>query len=415
MLGPPFSPHIREHVSLSDNHLNVQLKNTGTTLWNVVLRMVLENNSGLRLETRPNAVQTSYALVPGRELQLTGSMLKAHFDPNNLLFRGLSAADYNRGPLPNGIYKIRFDAYDATTGNLIAAGEPAQVWLVLNQAPLIVLPENNDDLYLGENRRFYFEWLPRHDIVTGISRVEYEFRMVQVPQSFTGQVASVFHTLPVVFRRTVSTPSLLIDFAQSPLERGRRYAFQVRARAMSGGREVKIFENDGYSPVSVFTYKGICPSPVVSSINFPSIHTAEIRWTHPPDITRYTFLIREAESRTWDRKDLIQPHLKLSSLDYGKTYEYRIRGYCKSYPGAYSETYTFMLPGEKPMTYRSRIRLTENAMIRYNHSDTTVTIADRVARDSIRVDVRETVRRNVPVLIVDEEGNMFTLTPRRSN
>ncbi len=63
--------------------------------------------------------------------------------------------------------------------------------------------------------------------------------------------------------------------------------------------------------------------------------------------------------------------------------------------------------------YHSRIHLTENATIRYNHSDTTVTIFDRVANDSIRVDVRETVKRNIPVSIVDDEGNLYTLTPKR--
>ncbi len=182
---------------------------------------------------------------------------------------------------------------------------------------------------------------------------------------------------------------------------------------MSGKNELKLFENDGYSSVFEFTYKAVCPTPAVSSINFPGVHTAEIKWNSVPD-ARYTFLIRDVQSTNWERKDLSQPYLRLSTLDYEKTYEYKIRAYCKSYPGSYSRTYTLTLPSDKkPVMYHSRIHLTENATIRYNHSDTTVTIFDRVANDSIRVDVRETVKRNIPVSIVDDEGNLYTLTPKR--
>ncbi len=413
-LRPPFSPYIREYITLSDDFLNVQLKNTGTVPWKVTLRMVLENTKGVWLETKPNANLATYIIMPDKEVRLTGPMLKNYFEPENLLFKGLSAAAYKTGPLPSDLYTLRYDAYDADSGKLLAMGEPVQVWFVLNKAPSITFPEHKAELYFNENKHFYFEWSERHEKVTEVQRVDYEFRIVEIPNSFTGEVASIFHTLPVVYQQTLTTTSLMIDFSRVAMKWGRRYAFRVRAKVMSGKNELKLFENDGYSPVFEFTYKAICPTPVVAAIDFPGIHTAEIKWNSQPEVASYTFLIRDVKSANWERKDLTQPYMRLSTLDYEKTYEYKIRGYCKSYPGAYSKTYTLTLPSNaKPMMHHSRIRLTENATIRYNHSDTTVTISDRATKDSIRVDVRETVKRNVPVSIVDDEGNLFTLTPKR--
>jgi hypothetical protein len=416
-LNAPYSPYIKDYVNSPNNAISLYIEciDISSPPVKTTFRLIMENTTGLRIETKTSATLPIWVVTPDRPLLLQGRDLLRYFEADNLTFMGISAADYrNEKPVPGGLYTIRFQAYDANTGKLISENVSAQAWFILNKVPLIVQPKDNEELYLGENERFYFEWLSRNDKASDVSRIEYHFQMAEIPLNFQGQVAPIFQSLPVVYTKVTTSTSLLIDFTQTPLESGRRYAFRIQAKAFTEGYESKIFENQGCSPIYVFTYKGACTAPSITGIDFPNSHTAEIKWKHNPEANRYIILYRDVEAKNWERKDVSTLYLRVSGLQYDRVYEYKIRSYCKNCPSGYSDTYTFSLPTDnKPIMRHSHIALTEKTLITYNPSDTTVTIVDKHAGDSIRIDVREIVLHDKPVSITDDFGALLTLTPNR--
>jgi hypothetical protein len=323
----------------------VKCDNTMMVPAQISLRMVMKSSTGLNLETKMRNNLPTWTVQPDQPLTLSGQDLKPYFEPENLSFSGITAIDYrNTGLLPNDFYSIHFEAYDVQNKLISVEEQPAQAWFILNKASRITFPKNLEELYLGENKRFYFEWLPQHEKVSGISRIDYHFQMVEVPRNFNGNIGPVFHTLPVVASKITTNNSLLIDFPQMNLEHGRRYAYRIQAKAFVDEYEVPIFENSGYSSIQTFSYKGACLAPEIESVNFSMEYTAEIRWKQNPEINRYTLIYRTTDSKNWERKEVSTPYLRLSDLQRNKVYEYKIRSYCKSYPSGYSETYTLSLP-----------------------------------------------------------------------
>ncbi|MDR3180576.1 MAG: hypothetical protein LBT61_01435 [Prevotellaceae bacterium] len=342
-LKPPYSPYIKDYIN-SPNAITVQIKCDNSTMFpvQISLCMMMENTTGLRLKTKTPNNLPKWMVTPDKPLVLCGGDLKGFFETENLSFTGITAAHYHsQGLLPGGFYKLTFAAYD-TNGKLISIEEqPAHAWFILNKVPLITSPKNFDDIYLGENKRFYFEWAPRHDRVSGLSRIEYHFQMVEIPRNYTGAVEPIFHTLPVIFEKVTTNTSLLIDFLQIPLTYEHRYAYRVQAKAFFGEYESKIFEGQGYSPVRIFNYKGNCTSPDVVRIEIVAEYAAELSWEKQPEANRYTVLFRNMNTRKWERKDVPVPYLYLDNLEADTVYEYKIRSYCKNYPSPYSNTYTF--------------------------------------------------------------------------
>jgi hypothetical protein len=303
---------------------------------------MMENTTGLRLKTKTPNNLPKWMVTPGKPLTLCGGDLKGFFETENLSFTGMTATRYhNQGLLPGGFYKLSFAAYD-TNGKLISIEEqPAHAWFILNKVPLITSPKNFDDIYLGDNKRFYFEWAPQHDRVSGISRIEYHFQIVEIPRNYTGAIEPVFHSLPVVFSKVTAGTSLLIDFLQVPLAYGHRYAYRVQAKAFFGEYESRMFENQGCSAIHVFHYKGPCTAPNIVRIEIVTEYAAELSWEKQSEADRYTLLYRNMNARKWERKDVSIPYLYLGNLQPDAVYEYKIRSYCHNYPSRYTDTYTF--------------------------------------------------------------------------
>jgi hypothetical protein len=347
-LKPPYSPYIKDYIN-SPNAITVQIKCDNNTVSpvQISLLLIMENTTGVRLKTKTPNNLPKWMVSPDKPLVLCGSDLKGFFETENLSFTGITTGYYHStGLLPGGFYKLSFAAYDVENGKLISIEEqPAQAWFVLNKVPRITSPKNFDDIYLGENKRFYFEWAPRHDRVSGISRMEYHFQMVEVPRNYTGAIEPVFHSLPVVFNKVTTGTSLLIDFLQVPLVYEHRYAYRVQAKAFLDDYESKIFERQGVSAIRVFNYKGPCVAPDVVHVELVTECAAEFSWDKQSEADRYTLLYRNVNTRKWERKDVPIPYLYLDNLQPGAVYEYKIRSYCQNYPSRYTDTYTFSING----------------------------------------------------------------------
>ena len=170
-LKPPYSPYIKDYIN-APNAITVQIKcdNNAMSPVQISLCMMMENTTGLRLKTKTPNNLPKWMVTPDKPLVLYGGDLKGFFETENLSFTGITAAHYhNQGLLPGDFYKLSFAAYD-TSGKLISIEEqPAQAWFILNKAPLITSPKNFDDIYLGEDKRIYFEWAPARQSVGAVA------------------------------------------------------------------------------------------------------------------------------------------------------------------------------------------------------------------------------------------------------
>src|SRR5690606_32175009 len=109
---------------------------------------------------------------------------------------------------------------------------------------------------------------------------------------------------PPIYETTTFSTSLMYGPAETPLEPGRKYAFRVRARAMTGIEEMNLFKNNGYSEVYAFTYGDACTAPGVVSATTVSSSRVEVRWESAPFHTEFTVRYREKSKRgaKWQEK-----------------------------------------------------------------------------------------------------------------
>src|SRR5699024_598589 len=145
------------------------------------LRLRIEGE-GIKIETKPGYLPPSLFIHGGVPLRLEGADLGTYFDPNHLNFQGITRQQFQKmGKLPEGIYRFCFEVLEYNRGMKISNSACVVAWVILNDPPIINLPENNVKLRAQVPQNIVFQWTPRH---TGSPNAAfstaYEFRMVEV-------------------------------------------------------------------------------------------------------------------------------------------------------------------------------------------------------------------------------------------
>jgi TANFOR domain-containing protein len=356
-LTPPYSLYLSDYAAPGSERLLVTafLIDATRPELNVRFRLRIEGN-GIKIETKPEFLPPPVALLGGVPLQLVSSDLAAYFDPRNLNFTGITQREIEqRGALPEGLYQFCFEVIEYNRGVKISNTGCAVAWLILNDPPIVNLPRDNEKIRIQDPQQVVFQWTPRHrGSPNSAFNAEYDFKLVEVWPS-TRNPNDAILTSPVIFQTTTSETTLIYGPAETPLEPGRRYAFQIRARAYAGADEVSLFKNNGFSQVYTFVYGDAClvPQNIVTSdigttrfsVNFegaPNHSSYSLRYRPIPNPQVPTSNAQspspnpQVPSSNWYTTTSLTPNLTINSLQPNTRYEFQVNAGCGTFTSDYS-------------------------------------------------------------------------------
>ncbi len=338
-LTPPYSLFLADYVAPGSERLalNVFLRDISRPDINVRFRLRI-TGQGINIETKPEFIPAPVSLQGGVPLRLIGIDLAEYFEPRNLNFSGISQREYEqRGGLPEGLYQFSFEVLEYNRGVKISNTSSTSAWLILNDPPIVNLPRDNDRIRPQDPQQVIFQWTPRH---TGSPNAafttEYEFKLVELWPA-TRNPNDAILTSPPIFETTTRSTTLVYGPAETPLELGRRYAFQIKAKSIVGVEELNLFKNGGKSQVYTFQYGDACNVPQGILAEASGATRFRVAWdagnAHTAWKLRYR---RDTANAAWFTTTSSLPELEIGSLQATTTYEYEVMAVCGSFESPYS-------------------------------------------------------------------------------
>ncbi|WP_161635285.1 HNH endonuclease [Aquimarina macrocephali] len=335
---PPYSVTLADYATANSDRLVVNLLLGDVTEFNrqVILKLSVEGN-GIAVQSADVVAGVSpITLDGGVPLRLTNIDLRPYFQIENLV--GISPVQYSR-PLPAGLYRFCFEAYDYLTGRLISTKSCAIAYIVLNDPPILNLPVRNENIVVKNPQNIIFNWTPRHVNATNI---QYEFTLAEIWDTNIDPQAGFLASRPL-YQTTTRSTTLLYGPAQTPLLPDKTYGWRIRAIAVDGINELSLFKNGGYSEVYHFNYTGQCSSPQYILAESNTYNAAQVFWQgvgHQKYQVQYRK--KDGNNSGWFEVNAYNENAKIQRLEENTTYEYRVGGQCGENGGyTYSRLFEF--------------------------------------------------------------------------
>lgn len=356
---PPYSFRLSDYATSTREKLFV----------NLLLTDAMESGRGVRLRMNVEGPGISFRTVDfvagappivlngGVNLRLSNFDLRPYFELNNLI--GISPQQYGQ-QLSEGQYRFCFEVYDQFSGQRISNNSCANIYLQLNDPPLLNVPFRGDVVTAQQPQNLIFNWTPRHINAAG---VQYEFTLKELWDTGMDPQASFF-AAPPLYQTTTFANTLHYGPAQTPLLEGRTYGWQVRAFVSDGFTETSLFRNNGMSEVYHFTYRADCHPPRFVLSEAQNARTVRITWQMGEQL-RYRVQYRKKGYGDgdwfglWSRTN----EAIIRNLEPGTIYEFRVGGDCsplsvspKGGEGSgeglsFSPIHEFTTPTEEEMAY----------------------------------------------------------------
>lgn len=337
IITPPYSPFTGDYVNMPGKMIvNLLLRDVRASNVKVKLRITIEGQgTGIRLTTNPQANTPVLTMDGGVPLRLSDADLAPYFRTENLLFSGMTSGEYNNGgKLPEDLYKICFEAYELFTGARISVSNGcANAWVILNDPPFLNLPLNEAKVPVRSPGVVTFQWTPRHKGSPNAAfATSYIFQLVELMPGFDRNPQAAFLSSIPLYETTTSNTMLVYGMmGEVPLEPGRKYAWRVRAKSISGAQEMDLFKNQGFSEIFAFTYAGSCVTPLDITATAKGSTRIELDWkAGGTNQTGFVVAYRKANTpdAAWFEERTTATSLIINDLKPATTYEFSIRGDC---------------------------------------------------------------------------------------
>ncbi len=345
---PPYSFQLSDYATTTQEKLFVNLLLTDAQEFGRQVRLKLfVEGPGINFQSTDFVSGTlPIVLDGGINNRLTNLDLQAYFSYNNLV--GISPQQYGQ-QLPEGQYRFCFEVYDQFSGQRISNRSCANIYLVLNDPPLLNVPFRGDLVTAQNLQNIIFNWTPRH---INAGAVQYEFTLKELWDTAMDPQAA-FLASPPLYQTTTFANTLHYGPAQTPLLEGKTYGWQVRAFVSDGINDTSLFRNNGLSEIYHFTYWADCPPPRFVLSEAENSQTVKITWQMGEHL-RYRVQYRKKGygEDDWFGQWSQTNGTTIRNLEAGTIYEFRVGGECTPNGGlAYSPIHEFTTPTEDEMAY----------------------------------------------------------------
>lgn len=347
-VGKPYSIYLSDYAqsSLGTERLaaTLLLRDANEAFYDVRLRVTIKG-AGVQIESKPDFVVPPITLQTGLPLTLLNEDFAAYLNPQNLVFRGITRQQFEQtGALPEGLYEISWQVYDARRTEVSLSGRATTTaWVMLNNPPLINTPLAAEKLTPRDPQNVRFSWQQGGALLNGGFTTEYQLELYEVRAEGRNPNEIVRGTAPVASLAT-SGISLTYDASQLALIPGMRYAFRVQARDTEGR---SLYKNSGYSEVRTFVYGDACLPPTEVTVTERSTQWVTLTWQPAPTTTQYVLRYRQASDpdAQWFEDKTYTTSRRLAGLRPGNTYAYQVKSQCGSFGSVYTPSGTFTTVG----------------------------------------------------------------------
>jgi Fibronectin type III domain/A nuclease of the HNH/ENDO VII superfamily with conserved WHH len=311
--------------------LNLTLVDAEAGARNIRLKMYIEKgNTLIATSTDVLANAASLSLVPNVPQTLTDIQIAPYFQFNNL--QGFSQNQYDK-QLEDGLYRISFEVYDASSNQRLSAAIGQNFFITLNTPPALSQPANAEQIPNAATN-IAFQWL--NQAATLVTGAQYQFTLVEVPQGTLDLVALFNVPLPK-YKTTVAYTANVLSVSKTTLGlvAGKTYAWRVQVMNTLGivGPHPS-FKNSGYSDIFTFTYAAAtntCPAVTKLKLKANASDLVEVSWTGSNLHYAYRVAYRKystTEVWQWVEIPTINTSINLTGLDAATNYEVRVGGVC---------------------------------------------------------------------------------------
>lgn len=332
----------------------------------VFLSDITKMDYRIRLKVKLTSEKFSAISTTGIELVLQGGQvyflsdteLGDLFTPSNLSIN-TNVSTNTDNSLPEGVYTMAFEAYDATVPGNIVVSNAATDFTVFSvnryDPPMLTSPANKEAFdVMTINQNIFFTWTPRHIVFSPKQQVKYRFRLIKVQPVDRNPYDAMNVTLPAVIDQDgLDFPVFVYTPADLPLEEGCVYAWQISAyEEVLVGAQIQSssarFKNLGQSEVFTFSIKENCQPVTPIKAPVVSKNLVALQWNYDPSHKEYEIAYRPfATSLPWTPVSTVDNLYNLDNtvLQAGVTYEYTIKAKCKNWTDAvYGGTFTMAVP-----------------------------------------------------------------------
>ncbi|RLD22518.1 MAG: hypothetical protein DRI71_07440, partial [Bacteroidetes bacterium] len=330
-LTPPYSVYLSDYTSPGSTrlNLNVFLADLSRPDLDIRFRLLIEG-PGIELRTRQDYIGSRVTLASGIPIQFYGDELQEYFNLQNLDVSGISRSQLERtGALPEGIYRFTLEVLEYNRGVQIANSTSSTAWLILNDPPILNLPLDNEIVKASDPQTVRFQWTPRHKGSPNSSfSTEYSIKIVEIWPDNRNPNDAINTTNPI-FETSTTNSYYIYSLADPPLIPGRRYAFQVQAKAQAGIDPLDLFKNNGYSVVRSFVFGESCNPP--ENIDYESAGNTYINLVWEPQSSNTAFTVKFKEDKddaNWFEEFSYLPNVRIDQLKQGTSYQVTVQAMC---------------------------------------------------------------------------------------
>lgn len=248
-------PNIPDLMNLAEKTMVTIQSNSAV---NGSLTLLIEGNNGIEISTLPAYKPTAdIDLMAGVPYIVSQGELMDYLELNTLVIKGIAPkALYNNG-LPEGMYRVCIGFKDLN-GTLLTQGFPSgcsNYFSLLNlEPPQLISPVCGNEVISPGVQNIVFNWTPPPGAPI---HTEYILKIVELVSNKLSPADALLSSYPPLFEEAVNGTSYFYGPAETPMENGKRYAWQVTAR----DEETKVqFKNQGRSQACSFIYKTSLPS-----------------------------------------------------------------------------------------------------------------------------------------------------------
>lgn len=359
-LVPPYSVYLADYAAPGNDKLRaiLTLNDLSQPSYTVRLRLKVELNGRVIMQTDPVYRGSAITLMPGMPQIITGSQLNEYLVSDHLQFvNGFSRENYERTKaLPEGAYRICVTAYDYNRSDDVAiSNDGCNIFFFQkNEAPLLNFPLCNSRVDRKDPQFLSFTWSIRNtpSFVTGSSGTGYRFELFEIRPAGSNPEYIVRSSTPI-YTANIDNAMLLYGPGEPRLQDSMQYVWRVQAYDKDGR---DAYQNNGYSQACVFTYGGLDPF-AVNNIGKPELMGEALGersgkwWWHignAKTVDGWNLQYRKRDTTgvkndafDWNKQYLTDTSFHLFNLEPDNTYEARVQPVIRGIAGSYSETVVF--------------------------------------------------------------------------
>ncbi|HTF80227.1 MAG TPA: hypothetical protein VL947_00825, partial [Cytophagales bacterium] len=249
------SVFLDEYADNTNTSASITLLDLQKQDYKVLVHLSLES-ADLKLTSKEPIRLTISGGVP-EDLNFSDPDIAKLFSFNNLLPTKGKVAEFNTSKiLPEGVYLLKLDVYDANFPNLNVSNVNANITTLLVQRydpPFLNLPQ--DKVVVDQDPfspNIFFSWAARGVVANPFVQVFYALTLVEVPDGRNPydaiNIAGSTYPITMLADSGITFPTYTFTPEMLPLHEGRTYAWQVTAYEqdpVTGSRRYQRFKNNG--------------------------------------------------------------------------------------------------------------------------------------------------------------------------